>query len=354
MEYTKEQASGIFRLFTQLLIMRGLLLGLPLFAQNQPSPADWVRGTLNPGQPAWGLRHGLVFGIHPAGPTKNGEAPRGLIRLFYPVLDKEELGLVNLLTILPVVKGQMAFSELELSRQDGLPGKHIWTSESSQIAPCSEPGKLTRLALGVEQLEVTFHVEPFANGAHVSLVVCQRSNAPDEIQMTIHREPGGAPMEYCTLSATAGSFARTRLLWLKDEVISSKRLYPDYSAIGFAPPKLFPEERLFRTTAGDVLVATTTDEENPAAVLLAPSLAHFLYRGAKVTQYWRKPSETLGQKLVVAVNGRYTYWKTTHPIAGGITFENFELQQRFTEGQTIMFGITRRTPAELGFSARQN
>jgi hypothetical protein len=51
----------------------------------------------------------------------------------------------------------------------------------------------------------------------------------------------------------------------------------------------------------------------------------------------------------VVVNGRYTYWRSKQPVPGGIAFENFELKQRFREGQTFVFGITRRTPRELGF-----
>ena len=70
-------------------------------------------------------------------------------------------------------------------------------------------------------------VEPFDNGARVRLVVSQRSDAPDEIQLAVHAEPGSAPLDYCILTATMGNLARTRLLWLKDEVVSSLRLYPD-------------------------------------------------------------------------------------------------------------------------------
>ena len=50
----------------------------------------------------------------------------------------------------------------------------------------------------------------------------------------------------------------------------------------------------------------------------------------------------------VAVNARYTYYGTDGPIPGGVAFENFELRERFHPGQPFIFGISRKTPAELG------
>jgi hypothetical protein len=51
---------------------------------------------------------------------------------------------------------------------------------------------------------------------------------------------------------------------------------------------------------------------------------------------------------VAVVNVRYTYWQTRQPIPGGVTFVNFELRERFHEGQVFTFAITRQTPAQLG------
>jgi hypothetical protein len=51
--------------------------------------------------------------------------------------------------------------------------------------------------------------------------------------------------------------------------------------------------------------------------------------------------------LHVAVNARYTYWQSSRPIPGGVAFENFELRERFYEGQVFIFGITRKTPAQM-------
>jgi hypothetical protein len=340
-----------------------------------PSAPDWLRGKFNllqPAwfdllQPAWGLHGGLVYAILPGISkgtssessnntattlaTKSQTAPRGLIRLFSPVLDGGRYDLVNFIAIEPVVGGKRGLSELEHSRLDGVPGKRIWVSAGVPPQMPGEAGRLTKLKSGVEELEVVLRVERFDNGAHVYLVATQFSNDPDEIRFTVHREPDSAPIQFCVLTATMGNKARTRLLWLKGEVASSHQLYPIYHDLGFAAERIFPLARLFHTIEGSVLVAVTNDEQNPAAVFPFPGTHLWYYGGAKVTQYWRKPKGTFRGDLTAAVNGRYVYWRSKQPVPGGIAFENFEMREPFSEGQSVVFGITRRTPAELGFRA---
>ena len=161
---------------------------------------------------------GLLFGIHPGDKKGDGE-PRGLIRIYSPVLPGGKYDLMNFIAIEPIVAGRRGFSEMERSRLDGVPGKRIWTAAESG-APGEvvkmEPGKITRLPTAAEQLELTLRVEKFDNGAHVYLVVTQRSDLPDEIELTVHTEPDSKPPQYVMLSATMGNKARTRLLWLAD------------------------------------------------------------------------------------------------------------------------------------------
>ena len=95
-----------------------------------------------------------------------------------------------------------------------------------------------------------------------------------------------------------------------------------------------------------MLVATTTDEANPAKTKLA-NMGPWYYGGGKVTQYWRKSKGTYANDLHAAVNARYVYWRSQMPIPGGVAFENFELREPFRDGQSIRFGVTRKTPAEL-------
>jgi hypothetical protein len=281
------------------------------------------------------------------------DGPRGLIRLRYPVLADGAYDLINFIAVEPVVRGRKGFSELERSQLDGVPGKRLWAvnpEAPDQGVTNPHTGQLVRLESGAERLAVRVGVERFENGAHVSLTVTQRSDAPDEIQLAIHAESDSEPIEYCILTATMGNKARARQLWLKDEVANSLKLYPDYKEPDFAPHRFFGLDRLHRTAAGDVLAAVTTDEANPAAVEPFPGRTHWRYGGFPVTQYWKKPVGTWRDDLHVAVNGRYTYWLSRQPIPGGIAFENFEMRERFNEGQRFVFGITRKTPGELSFA----
>ncbi|MCX6101159.1 MAG: hypothetical protein NTV92_07030, partial [Candidatus Bipolaricaulota bacterium] len=182
-----------------------------------------------------------------------------------------------------------------MSALDNVRGKRLWAVGETNLAtgvpqPGLAPGRLTWPSAGVEQLDVTVRVEPFDNGARVRLVVSQRGDAPDEIQLAIHADPGSARIEYCILTATMGNLARTRLLWLKDEVVSSLKVYPKYQGDEFAPHHIYPLDRLKRTAQGDIVVAVTNDEDDPASVYPFPGRRLWHYGGFKVTQYWKKPS----------------------------------------------------------------
>jgi len=119
----------------------------------------------------------------------------------------------------------------------------------------------------------------------------------------------------------------------------------------FTDDTLVPLKELLVTKENEALVAMTTDEKNPAAV--DPHLLPWwwIYHGRKVTQYWKKPSPA--PDLHLRVNARYCYWKSEHPIPGGIAFENFELRERFAPGQRFIFGITTKTPKDLGSRVQQ-
>ena len=329
-----------------------MFLAFAALAFDAPA-ADWVRAGANTNLPVWGLRQGLLWGIPPSR-IRDG-VPRGLIRLGYPVLPGGQYDLINFIAIEPVVKGNRGLSELEPSQRDEVPGKRIWADAGKFLNPAGTnlvPGAITSLFNGVEQLEVTLRVEKFLNGAHVRLAIRQRSDRPDEIALSVYAETNSAALDYCILTATMGNKARTRQLWLRDEVVSSLKLYPNHRDTKFAPHTIFPLPRLHRSRDGDVLVAVTTDEERPEEFYPFPGSKLWHYGGSKVTQYWRKPAGSFRDGLQVAVNARYTYWLSSQPIPGGTAFENFELRERFQEGQQFVFGITLKTPQELGFSGR--
>jgi hypothetical protein len=328
------------------------MLLLATFAAVQSAKAvDWIRPGLSTNQPVWGVPGGLLWAVPPAG-FRSGE-PRGLLRLGYPVLPGESYDLVNFIAIEPIVRGHRGFSELERSQLDSLPGKRIWARDSTSTRTNNlVPGQVRKLADGSEQLEVGLLVERFDNGAHVRLLARQRSDRADELELAVFQEPDSAPLDYCILTATMGNMARTRLLWLKDEVISSLELYRDYRETGFAPHRQYPVSQMLRTGAGGVLVAVSNDEQNPALVYPFANSELWHYAGSKVTQYWACEPGPVPDDLVVAVNGRYIYWRSTRAIPGGVAFENFELRNRFHDGQKFIFGITRRSPQEMGFRKR--
>jgi hypothetical protein len=309
---------------------------------------DWVRPGLTTNQPIWGVRGGLQWAIAPAG-FRGGE-PRGLIRLGYPVLQDDRYDLINFIAIEPIVNGHRGFSELEHSQLDGVAGKRIWAEHPLNGARTNIiSGQLRKLADGRETLETTLQVEKFENGAHVKLVIGQRQDKPDEIELSVFQQPDSAPLDYCILTATMGNMARTRRLWLEHEVVNSLELYRDYKDSGFAPHREYRLSSLHRTAEGGVLVAVTNDEADPKAIYPFPQSELWHYGGRKVTQYWSREPGTFRNDLRAIVNGRYTYWRSSTPVPGGVAYENFELQERFYNGQKFVFGITPRTPQEIGF-----
>jgi hypothetical protein len=356
----RHKPAGLYRFagIALLLLSWDSILGVSFCRAQQASPdpkptapsTKWIQNAPDSVRPRWGIEEGLTFGIHPGSGKTDGE-PRGLIRIYSPVLPGGKYNLINFIAIEPIVAGRRGFSEMEMSGLERLPGKRMWMetdSEEPGDAAKIEPGKMTRLASGAEQLELTLRCEKFDNGAHVYLVIAQRSDAPDEIELAVHAEPDSKKLEFVVLSATMGNMARTRLLWLADGPMSTERLYPGFSDKGFAETEVFGFRQLHRTVDGDLLAAITTDEADPAGTKVA-GMGAWYYGGKRVTQYWRKPKGTYGNDLEAAVNARYFYWGMQLPIPGGAAFENFEMREPFREGQRFCFGVTQKTPAELGF-----
>lgn len=317
------------------------------------SATSWVRPTASTNPPIWGISGGLQFAVAPGG-FRAGE-PRGLIRLGYPIDSSGTYDLINFIAIEPVVGGKKGFSELERSRADRLPGKQIDVDvpkeeRSFEKSLCA--GKLTPLPGGGERLDIPLRIEPFDNGAHVRLVLSQSSLAPDELMLTVFAEPDSALMDYCILTATMGNLVRTRELWLRDKVVHSLSLYPDYRDKDFAPHTRFPLNQLNRSSDGSVWAAITGNEAEPSAVYPFPGSKLWHYAGPRLTQYWKKTPGTFREDLHVTVNARFTYWRSQTPIPGGIAFENFEMRERFYDGQQFTYGITRQTPFQLGVTSR--
>ncbi len=318
--------------------------------------AEFVQPAPDARQPRWGFTDGLQVGIWT---PESGDGPRGLLRLCYPV-DGEgsAASLVNYIAIEPVVAGKgRGFSELEHSGHDGRPGLRLWAMADALDAAAPDSPPLSAGVVipesgtpGGRALQVRLALEPFANGAHPYVAATFREQRPDEVEFAVFAEADSAPMAYCTLTATMGNYARLRRLWLNGRVVTSGDLWPDQRGTDFAPDVYFTLEQLTRSDDGDVVVAATPDESEPWRLKPFAPRQHWWWHGGVFTQYWRKPAATVRPDLHVRANGRWTYWRTAQSIPGGIAFENIELRERFHPGQVFCWGITSRTPQDLGLA----
>jgi hypothetical protein len=229
----------------------------------------------------------------------------------------------------------------------------MWTADNrEELGTTGDPktpasGRIDQFD-GFEALTFFIATEPFRNGARPVIQVLLRADRPREVGLRVHAAPGGTRMGSCVLSATMGNYARLRRLWLRDEVVDSRKLWPTFTPdpLGFAPWRAWDRDRLLKND-GQLVVAATNDEPDPArAEYDAKVPQHWRYEGRPCTQYWRA-ADVPG--VVVRVNGRTTYWGGGGPIPGGIAYENFELEAPFADGQEFWFGITPDGPDALGF-----
>jgi hypothetical protein len=313
--------------------------------------SQWLIPTKPDDPLVWGRRDGIVFGLSSPGGIKG---PRGLIRIGLFTPDKSEPQLLNYIAVEPVVLGagprmdRMAFSELEMSEMDpGERGKRMWVGPASAVDKSLPLGTLQTLHAGekiIERLSVRINVEKFSrNGAHVYLIASIDSDHPSELRLSTFAEDDSPPLEEFAVSATMGNYERLRLLWLKDRVEDSRKVFADYTGEAFVEGDNYPLDDMLRSGGGDAIVFCTSNERNPRESPGNDS-AHWVYSLPKITQYWRVPGHDIEPDLRVRVNARRVYWASTAPVLGGIAFENFEVRQRFVAGQTFIFGITTQEP----------
>lgn len=307
----------------------------------------WVRPARAGDPLIWGRRDGLVFGLASPGGIKG---PRGLIRIGVYTSGEVQPQLINFIAVEPVVAGpgrrfdRMAFSELEQSQLDpGQQGKRM--SVHADVAGTSGSFETIRTGKAVvERLRVRIDVERFTvNGAHVYVVATMDSDHPGELQLTPHAELDSPPIEELTTTATMGNYERLRLLWLNGRAIYSKELFAGFGGAAFVEAPGYPLADMLRTEDGDAVVFCTSDETSPAGSP-ANATAHWVYPLPKYTQYWRVAGSEVQPDLRVHINGRRVYWASTEPLPGGVAFENFELRQRFVDGQSFIFGLTQADP----------
>lgn len=316
-------------------------LATTAFQANATTDSEvWVRPKAEGDPLIWGRKDGIIFGL----PSKGGmRGPRGLIRIGIIGRTSGRPELINFIAVEPVTTGtgarhmRLALSELEMSQLDpDKRGKRMWTDSAT--------GELTTGSR--ETLSVRIEVEPFtANRAHVYVIARMHADRPEELELTVHHHEDSAPIDELTLTATMGNKERLRQLWLKDGVIDSRELFAGYEGVDFIEKKPYPMDRMLNWQ-GDPVAIATTNEANPTGVPV-PGAPSWMYVSVKLTQYWRVPAAHVQPNLRVRVNGRRVYWSSEVPIPGGISFENFEVQQRYVPGQQFVFGMTQKEPKDF-------
>ena len=329
----------------------------PQFIRGQvanPVDSEWIRPHKPGDALIWGRKDGIVFGI----PSEGGlPGPRGLIRVGVISAKTGKPELLNFIAIEPVVLGpgsrfsRMAFSELEPSRMDpGSRGKRLWVDIGTTTSGDWFSGDLrTRpnSAAPIETLSVQIDIEKFtANGAHVFVVASIDSDHPNELRLAVYQYNDGPALDDLTVTATMGNYERLRWLWLKNQVVDSRKLYASYTGDAFVEYENYPLDEMLRTSDGDAIALCTSNELSPSAVANTAA-GHWHYRLPKLTQYWKVPARDIEPDLRVRVNGRRVYWASHDPVPGGVAFENFEVRQRYKPGQVFVFGVTAKEPWEF-------
>ncbi len=313
----------------------------------------WVRPTEGiRGRPVWGFRNGIRIGIHPL------SGPRGLIRVYTPYtlysgpsVDK----MINFIAFEPTPHGKgKGFSEMENSALDRVQGKRFWSGNTSDPTAFPDPqypaAGVVSTEHGVEKLRVYIFSEQFVNGADVYVRITFSADNPHRFELETLRREDSPELRYFVLSATMGNYARLRTLHLADGVEKvSTALWPSYKGTGFTDRNWTPFTQMITDKEGGVWYIASPNEENPGDVanINYPAGTHvnWFYYGLFATQYWYCPTPTA--TLSGAVNGRYAYWSSSASIPGGISFENFEMQENFQMGQKYVFGVTLLKPEEL-------
>lgn len=313
-----------------------------------PAQSYWVRPTEGfKGDPCWGFRNGIQVGLHPL------SGPRGLIRVYVPYTGQDKWKAYQFIAFEPTRKnGAKGFSEMEQSSLDNVQGKRFWSGNTADPTafPNSEypAAGVVYKENGLEKLSVYIFSEKFNNGVEVYARITFTEGKTEQFEMEMFHTSGSADVSIFVPSATMGNYARIRELYLKNDVRNSKSIWPNFSGDGFTDRNWTSLDGMIRDSRSGAWYIAAQDEANPAAAEYASSTyGGWIYKGIPATQYWycANPHGTLRG----AANGRWCYWASNGnaPIPGGISFENFELQQNYQRGQTFVFGITLKTPEQL-------
>jgi len=345
--------------------------GIPINTGNDTS--TWVYPESDSGNPVWGIENGIAFGIQKDGkPPFMDNAPKGtwapgLLYIMWAD-DKGKTHFFNYIGF--TLLSSRGFEQSEPSRTDffaenigyidklDILRKHY--GESSQEykdyvnIDSTPPEGLSKAAtIDGNVMTVVFRLSEFEkNDTSIYVIVKVNKNRPREIEILAHNMFSETrPLKYLHLSSTAGSLARLRNLFIKNEVVNSKELFKGTKPgpLCFYALKIFSLERLPIDSQGIISVYAGNDEVGEWIGEFGSKTAPF-YGRPKFYQYWRKYPGTYRGDLKVTVNGRDRYFSGyVNPcgkeIHGGIVYENFDMAEEYHEGQTFWFGYTYELPA---------
>ncbi|QNL50567.1 hypothetical protein H8S90_02875 [Olivibacter sp. SDN3] len=365
-----------FRSYAIVVLL--LFSNTAIYGQNHEISNQWIRPESAEDAALWGIRNGIVFALWPYGieteKSRYGGGPRGLVRMGFERDGKKYL--LNFLAIEPIVKGKIEFSEISPSMVDGKWGKLMWASDeeaSTSFSPMANSrGVISRpdpKNPAIEELSVYVFLEKFISGAHPYLRLSIRNDRPEEICVEVFNREDSELMDFCNITATMGNYSRLRQIHLKNKIIDARKLYTDYKGIDFVEKESYAADALIQSKGGDYFAFATTNESLEELMdwptdSLAERRRSWRYRpSVKLTQYWRKENPNPKNNLHLRVNGRYRYWSGGSrdeslymEIPGGASFENFELQEKYHQGQKLYYGISKDMPAQIldNFNAKHH
>ena len=314
----------------------------------------WLRpSTTGPADPVIGFKDGIRIGLWPA-----ADGPRGIIRIYAPYVFPagKQRPLINYIAIEPIVSGHRSHSELEHSALDSAHGKRLWFASEVEQTPKQKlpwecvAGKTGTIRAGnreIRTLSIVINIEKLDNGAQPAIVASFREDRPNEVTFRVYATKESAAMQSCVLTSTMGNYSRARLLWLKDEVVDSRKIWPGYTGSDFVSTPDYAMDKILKGKDGTLAVAITPSETDLPAAQVERKWWYF--DGRVATQFWRKYADTVKSPVAVRVNGRAVYYGTNAPLPGGIAFENFELIEKYQPGVESVFGVTLQTPAQMGW-----
>ena len=186
------------------------------------------------------------------------------------------------------------------------------------------------------------------------LVVCQRSDAPQEIALQIWPENDSVLFSQAAACCVAGHIARPRIIWFAKKSISALEVWLGGREHVLTKPEVVHGKFFESLPDHSAAIAFTCDEAVPWNDYAFINSDRFRFKGERVTQYWRMAANSWQRDLAASIQALSFYPGTEVAIIGGTVCERFGIEQSSMPGQTLIYGATLKTPQELGFKAARS